>query len=82
MAGLTHEAIIARLEASGEMDKRREQLRRWFSENPAGTPVQAVAAHPEWKLPDHMTAVADSVWMDLRAAAAAVTSPAWCDRQH
>jgi hypothetical protein len=76
MAGLTHQKILARLEASGAMDERREQLTRWFRDHPRGTPGQAVAAHPEWTLPDHMYAVADSVLMDLRAAAAALRGPA------
>jgi hypothetical protein len=75
MAGLTHEAIIARLEASGEMDQRREQIRAWFSANPNGSPVQAVAAHPEWRLPDHMVVVADSILMDMRVSAPAVPHP-------
>ena len=70
MAGLTYEKILARLEASGAMDERREQPRKWFGDHPYGTPGQAVAAHPEWTLPDHMYAVADSVQMDLRAAVA------------
>jgi len=76
MPGLTHKKIIARLEASGEMDERREQLGSWFADHPCGTPADAVAAHPEWTLPDHMYAVADSVLMDMRAAA---TKPAVLD---
>jgi hypothetical protein len=70
MPGLTHETILARLEASGEMNERREQLGKWFTDHPVGTPAQAVAAHPGWTLPDHMYAVADAVLMDLRAAVA------------
>lgn len=69
MSGLTHKKIIARLEASGEMDGRREQLGKWFTGHPRRTAADAVAAHPEWTLPDHMYAVADSVLMDMRAAA-------------
>jgi hypothetical protein len=70
MPGLTHETIIARLEASGEMDQRRAQLRLWFTLHPDATPAQAVAAHPKWTLKDHMYAVADSVQMELRVVPA------------
>jgi hypothetical protein len=68
VSGLTHKEIIARLEASGEMDRRREVLKKWFADHPHGTPVDAVDAHPEWTLADHMHVVADSVFMDLRAS--------------
>ena len=67
MSGLTHKEIIARLEARGEMDQRRELLGIWFTDHPHGTPVDAVAAHQARTLPDHMHVLADSVFMDLRA---------------
>jgi hypothetical protein len=76
MAGLTHQAIIARLEEGGQMEARREQLRKWFSDHPDRTPVDAVTAHPEWTLPDHMIVIADSIRMDMRSASAATRDPA------
>jgi hypothetical protein len=58
------------------MEARREQLRKWFSDHPDRTPVDAIAAHPGWTLPDHMLVVADSIWMDMRAAVPATRDPA------
>jgi hypothetical protein len=66
MTGMTHAALIARMQVSGEMERRRELLRAWFSGHPGGTPYQALAAFPDWTLADHMAVVADSIWIDLR----------------
>jgi hypothetical protein len=61
---------IARLEASGEMDRRRAELRGWFTAHPDGSTRQALselgcAGGPDY-LDDYMDVVADSVKIDLR----------------
>jgi hypothetical protein len=55
---------IERLECSGEMDRRREQLRAWFETHP-GRPVQEALRQLGFSHPDHMYVVADSIRMDL-----------------
>jgi hypothetical protein len=65
--GLTHATMLVRMEASGEMARRRELLHAWFAQHPEGTADQAVAAFPEFTLRDHMRVLADSLWQDLRA---------------
>ena len=63
--GTTWQALIEQMERDGTMDQRREQLRDWFEANPSGTPVQAVA-ELGFTYPDHMNAVADSIWLDMQ----------------
>jgi hypothetical protein len=59
--------MLVRMEASGEMTRRRELLHAWFAQNPEGTADQAMAAFPQFTLRDHMRVLADSIWLDLRA---------------
>ena len=65
--GLTHTTMLVRMEASGEMARRRELLHAWFAQHPEGTADQAMAAFPEFTLRDHMRVLADSIWLDQRA---------------
>jgi proteasome lid subunit RPN8/RPN11 len=55
---------IERLERSGEMKRRREQLRAWFQTHPGG-PAQEALRQLGFSHPDHMYVVADSIRMDL-----------------
>ena len=65
MTGISHSESIARMEADGTMDRRRAELRNWFADHSHGTPAEAVREF-DWTFADHMLAVADSIWMDLR----------------
>lgn len=65
-----HAELLAGMEASGQMDRRREEIKEWFAANPAGTPLRAVQALG-YSFPDHMHVVADSIWYDLRREAPA-----------
>jgi hypothetical protein len=58
-------ARIARLEASGEIERRRNELRAWFRAHPQATPADAVR-ELKYSYPDHMHAIADSIRIDLR----------------
>lgn len=55
---------IEQLERSGEMDRRREELRAWFETHPGGS-VQEALRQFGFSHPDHMYIVGDSVRVDL-----------------
>jgi len=67
--------MLVQMEASGEMERRRELLHAWFAQHPEGTADQAVAAFPEFTLRDHMRVLADSIWLDLRAETGSEGTP-------
>ena len=56
---------IDRLEQNGTMDRRRDELRAWFSLHPQGTALQAVK-DLGYSYPDYMYVVADSIYVDMR----------------
>lgn len=64
VTGRPRSESIARMEADGTMDIRRQMLREWFADHPDGTPAEAVREF-DWTFADHMVAVADAIWMDL-----------------
>ena len=55
---------IERLERNGTMDRRREELRAWFTLHPHGSALQAIT-DLGYSYPDHMHVVADSIRIDL-----------------
>ena len=55
---------IKRLERNGTMDRRREDLRAWFTLHPCGSALQAIT-DLGYSYPDHMHVVADSIRIDL-----------------
>jgi hypothetical protein len=55
---------LQRLEATGEMDRRRAEIRGYFKDHPAASPLQAVRAFG-YAHEDLMYVVADSVRIDM-----------------
>jgi hypothetical protein len=55
---------IERLERNGTMDRRRAELRAWFTSHPHGTALQALN-ELRYSHSDHMHVIADSIRMDL-----------------
>ena len=55
---------IDRLERNGTVDRRRGELRAWFTSHPRGNPLQAVQ-DLQYTHQDYMYVVADSVRIDL-----------------
>jgi hypothetical protein len=55
---------IARLEQTGVMDQRREEIRGWFEKYPHASALDAIQALG-YSYPDHMHVIADSIRMDL-----------------
>ena len=72
----TRAVQIERLERTGVMTRRREQLRAWFQAHPRGTAQQAVR-DLGYTHADHMYVIADSIRIDLtrEQAAAAPGGP-------
>lgn len=48
------------------MDRRREQIRRWFGTHPCASALDAVRAL-QYSYSDHMYIIADSIRIDLAA---------------
>jgi hypothetical protein len=55
---------IGRLEESGTMDRRREEIRCWFRTHPHASTLDAIR-ELRYSYPDHMYVIADSIRMDL-----------------
>jgi hypothetical protein len=55
---------IERLERNGTMDRRREELRAWFTLHPCASALQAIT-DLNYSYPDYMHVVADSIRIDL-----------------
>ena len=58
-------SLMSSDEASGEIERRRNELRAWFQAHPQATPADAVR-ELKYSYPDHMHAIADSIRIDLR----------------
>jgi len=65
VSGIPRTESIQRMEQDGTMDRRRRELREWFAEHPQDGPADAVKTFG-YTFADHMLAVADSIWMDMR----------------
>jgi hypothetical protein len=58
---------IVRLEQTGAMNQRREEIRGWFENHPHASALDAIQAL-RYSYPDHMYVIADSIRMDLARA--------------